>query len=622
MFPVPQNNVTLPIAVDTLADLSLLSLVSGFGWGDTESPPTAGEGIQVWVHETTSFWIARPDLTGVSTPSQIPMLGGGLWIESEGIETGGLFWVRNFGAIGDGVTNDSAAISNAIAAVQANGGGTLIFDAGNRYLCSMPAGVPAGASGVFATMTVNGIALVSTGRSTIVDNTVYADTSSSVFVRFIGCKGIRLLGIDFESQDIIGVDAPNTTGLYCYEFRQGCEGILADIRTTGCLVALHPIKEALDPIGFRSSGLDGTITSTRTYYPLLTERSGDNSKFAINATLCGRSVFLIGCHSIQAAVVQKNAVRTNEIAAYGGDGCSDITLSVYDRDSDNNNLDSRVSLQWSDTVAATLQNIHIALDVFANALSPFAQSVTLFKVANAAVGGHKLINFELTGISNQTGGHAHLATIGVPWVSPDVIQDIDVHNFVGTGATSDIDVDFANALVGTSFFRGVSCERNLMAVNSTGRFEFQGCIAGGSMSRVNDTSPQSYFDSFITAGTQQSWVNKTVREVDFKGFKTNGDWRFSLNDNIKKSLANRSALFFILRDGGRAGLFALRGANNTTELLASTAAGFSPTLNNAGTTNVAYDPIAASYVVQNSSGDGLVNYTAWDLTHFQNLSPS
>lgn len=42
--------------------------------------------------------------------------------------------VLNFGAIGDGVTNDTKAVRDALEAAKSSNGGRVIFDAGYRFL--------------------------------------------------------------------------------------------------------------------------------------------------------------------------------------------------------------------------------------------------------------------------------------------------------------------------------------------------------------------------------------------------------------------------------------------------------------------------------------------------------
>jgi polygalacturonase len=52
----------------------------------------------------------------------------------QGCQTSGVYNVRNFGAVGDGTTLDTAAINSAITAANAAGGGTVTLPPGN-YLC-------------------------------------------------------------------------------------------------------------------------------------------------------------------------------------------------------------------------------------------------------------------------------------------------------------------------------------------------------------------------------------------------------------------------------------------------------------------------------------------------------
>src|SRR5215472_11754455 len=58
-----------------------------------------------------------------------------VWAQPAGADqTGGVFTVRAFGAVGDGKAVDSAAINRAIEAAASSGGGTVRVPAG-KYIC-------------------------------------------------------------------------------------------------------------------------------------------------------------------------------------------------------------------------------------------------------------------------------------------------------------------------------------------------------------------------------------------------------------------------------------------------------------------------------------------------------
>ena len=101
------------------------------GYPTTEHNADAGfRPHTLWIHELTGemFYLKDADAgtwIQITTPSSTP--GG----------SGGLPWydVTAYGALGDGTTNDTSAINDAIAALNAAGAGVLYFPAGT-YLCS------------------------------------------------------------------------------------------------------------------------------------------------------------------------------------------------------------------------------------------------------------------------------------------------------------------------------------------------------------------------------------------------------------------------------------------------------------------------------------------------------
>eukprot|EP01052_Picozoa_sp_SAG31_P063968 SAG31_NODE_22860_length_516_cov_1.203837_1_plen_88_part_10 len=63
-----------------------------------------------------------------------PLAAGGVSVGAAAAAAAAVFDVTAFGAKGDGVTRDTAAIRNACAALARAGGGTLLFPSDKRFL--------------------------------------------------------------------------------------------------------------------------------------------------------------------------------------------------------------------------------------------------------------------------------------------------------------------------------------------------------------------------------------------------------------------------------------------------------------------------------------------------------
>jgi hypothetical protein len=117
--------------------------------------------------------------------------------------------VKDFGAVGDGVTNDASAINKAITAAIANGGGTVYFPAGT-YKCSTRIGTFVNANNItllgygaeiqnFAGINVAG--LLQFGNAALDVNGMYSVYATTV-------TNLSILGIKFTSSNVFNVTNP------------------------------------------------------------------------------------------------------------------------------------------------------------------------------------------------------------------------------------------------------------------------------------------------------------------------------------------------------------------------------------------------------------------------------
>src|SRR5690606_28493861 len=65
------------------------------------------------------------------------------WVSTTDERTKGFFNIRDFGAVGDGKTDDTIAFKSAVAMVASHGGGTLTVPEGD-YVITSPVTLPSG----------------------------------------------------------------------------------------------------------------------------------------------------------------------------------------------------------------------------------------------------------------------------------------------------------------------------------------------------------------------------------------------------------------------------------------------------------------------------------------------
>lgn len=195
--------------------------------------------------------------------------------------------VKDFGAVGDGLTDDTAAIQNAVARVSVLGGGTLVFEPGKTYRV-LPTGGGSGAV-LMHFIGCNGVVIEGNG-SKILTGSV---TLIQRLINLNACSDVIIRNISMES------------GYAALDFNAGIDWIVATYGTNG--IVLENIDLKYGRVGFvakgayTGEGVDGNrvrnivannLTFTSCYYPLLFQNAGDNFHArGIQTFNAGRSYF-------------------------------------------------------------------------------------------------------------------------------------------------------------------------------------------------------------------------------------------------------------------------------------------------------------------------------------------
>lgn len=417
-----------------------------------------------------------------------------------------------FGAKGDGAADDTAAMVNLFTALSRQHGGTVRLPAGKCYRVFAPKG------GTLFTLTDGRHVIIDGPNATIVDAQSYSGTESANLFRFINCMDVKVrLSVRTQHYTV------DKQGLASFTFLEGCRSVEVDARIEGGTFGCYLLREASDPVGYASGDITVNIRASHTEYPVLAARSGFNLTGKIEATNSGRNFFLFGTHHVQLSVNSKNQQGASLIAAFGGDGCSDVSIQYRDRDSDRCNPNNEALLiQYTDETPATMRNIRLAFDVVSPVSSPFFATVGLLKLNNLgkpdAVGrGHILDGLEISGYSKQT-NRAHFYSSGA-FAAPDRQMRINVHDLT-LDAVDTASSGFAinlGALEGSAEFTNVIAPKSEVSGcnGSNGVVSFVACTAryfspGGDTNRADN---HEYHRCTILVPGGQSLVGKRFKNT-------------------------------------------------------------------------------------------------------------
>lgn len=190
-----------------------------------------------------------------------------------------VFNVADYGAVGDGVTNDRQAIINAIAAVKANGGGSLMFPAG-QYLIS----------GIQQTVDI----------PEIDGSLAYANTPNQVQIYVTGLNNVNFV---FDGSRLV---SNNTTGGYTLLF-DGCSNLtFNNLQMSGATVmsgqtATTTGTNAIGFVSLTQNSENITLNNTRidNHYTSFDIAGNPLSPYRVsNVTLTGSSFFYKGYYGV------------------------------------------------------------------------------------------------------------------------------------------------------------------------------------------------------------------------------------------------------------------------------------------------------------------------------------
>jgi hypothetical protein len=434
--------------------------------------------------------------------------------------------VKDFGAVGDGVADDTAAFGLWTTNLNSRGGGVAVIPPGTyKVTCPLSSALCS------FTSSIDGLVILAGGA--IIDDVQsgYGTTLNSTLFRFTGSKNVAVPnGLRVETYRSL-ITYGTFEGLSAFELLEGCSNFDISVEIDGGLSAVKSTRAFDDPLTYNSSNIKVNVVAVRTHYPYLSQFSGDDIDVEINGTECGRNFFLYGTNGVKMRVHSKNQQSTSLIQAYNGYGNSDVSVYYYDRDSDDCQPAAPVmAIEWGDSTPARHSNIDIRLDVKNPTAAPWGNTISMAKYSDGggtpdSTGrGHVLDGFRISGVSDNTGvaGKNHFNWEAGLFASPDVQRGVVVENFTALG--TDASMLFSLPVLSSpAVFNGVECETNINTSNgTTTKCIFVGCKMANFCTFLADTSAHDYISCVVTDGTSQNLEdNKTFINTSVVGVMKN-----------------------------------------------------------------------------------------------------
>ena len=451
--------------------------------------------------------------------------------------------VADYGAVGDGVTNDTTAFVNAFADLQSLGGGQITGGQGKNYAIAAPI------NGTLITLTSCNNINIDFSMCKITDTTTYTGSQTSILFNFVTCSKIDLSANVVSQQSVtlspLAIDA---RGLKVVLLTQGGSLLNVNLNLIGGFEGINAIKAFNDPESYEFSGITGTIKSYGVYYPYIGTFSGNNVDLIFEAENSNRPFFIYGVSHNKFRLYTKNMQGTALIKAYNGYGCQNVDVDWTDVDSTSNQPAApRLAIEWGDSTAAIHSDIRINVNWKNPSASPWGNSIGFGKYSDGggtpdSTGrGHRLYGFKLTGFSNNTG----TAVNHVNWEAgsfstsgtPDLMTGYEIGPFVALGNNNAM--SWSMTALGVAVFNSVTTEQNIYTSNgSQGRVMFNNCQAIAYTGSTSVTDQHAYFYSNIasdpTSSLQAYNVSKRFVEtqINSAGYVTGRTTQTESNSKI------------------------------------------------------------------------------------------
>lgn len=375
-----------------------------------------------------------------------------------GSKLGDFISVHDYGAVGDGATNDTAAIIAACAAIQANGGGTLIFDP-KTYLI-YPNGTLSGAITMATFSGLDGVCIDGRGATLTIGDT-FAGSETVTHFKFTTCRNVEVKNFSFVQTIATPITSLGQRPIY---LQYGSVNFHAhNIYQYGGLSGF--VSDRVAQTQDRATYLCHNITLNDWYcesvgYPLSFQNNGDDvTVWNFDCVGPGRAYFPYGVrnHNISIRIkdgsVSPACNLTTGITA-DSNFLEDIRLHVESTDNVSttqaNLIDLNASVSQATPLAANIRNIHVTANANLVTAAPLNIIFSIGKYVtdvgvDATDRGHLIENVSFGGTITNASNRGEVVSLMKAhgtWGSGETVRNLSIRDLVIEGtATTAIAID-------------------------------------------------------------------------------------------------------------------------------------------------------------------------------------
>jgi hypothetical protein len=448
---------------------------------------------------------------------------------------GSTFNVQDYGAVGNGVTDDTAAIQAAAAAIQAAGGGTLYFPAGTYSVFGSTTGNLCSFTGL------SGIACIGYGATIAVPAAKTITASEGIFFRFDSCTNILVDGFATNGP-VLDVSSSTVKGYEFVRCVNGCKNIsMPHNKVKNSLAGFITSKDVGDANTMRSQNIwIGVLDVENCWYGINGQYSGDFMQVDLLRTnTIHRSFFVFGASNLKAKILSRNHKAIDvPVTTLSGLAVVGVDIEYWSTEDSTSCGDApKVVIGFSNETASTLRDVRVNLNVgYAGSGNTGGAALVITKLNNSSNPdpvdrGHILDNLRvsgtITGTASYNNGGAIVTDTGATWGTGDFFRNIAFENLRITGANnqSQINVTFGN-VQDNILFKNVASNYDIVVKNSATDFrlpyvattEFVNVKCPNLTALNGSAQPLTILRGVSAPDTVQTgWTGKTIGNLGIGG---------------------------------------------------------------------------------------------------------